>query len=76
MHVQMKGSSVVASGVAVLATISMIACSASSERKERLMVGTGGTGGEAYIWGGAAAKVVNQYRSAHSAHVATHGRLR
>lgn len=33
----------------------------AAEKKYRFMLGTAGTGGEVYIWGGGAAKVVNQF---------------
>ena len=41
--------------------MAILSCSAGGEQRHRLMIGTGGAGGEAYIWGGGAAKVVTQH---------------
>jgi len=49
----------------VLLSVVLLAITVSpgmaAEKKYRFMLGTAGTGGEVYIWGGGAAKVVNQF---------------
>ncbi len=49
--------------LSVMIFLSVIAVSPSlaAEKKYRFMLGTAGTGGEVYIWGGGAAKVVSQF---------------
>jgi len=56
------GSGMRAALCSLLVFIAAVSCRQGSDAKTyRFMLGTGGTGGEIYVWGGGAAKVIGQY---------------
>lgn len=57
----MKGRAIIAVVLAGFFCAVAVSSSFAAEKKFRFMLGTAGAGGEVYIWGGGAAKVVSQF---------------